>query len=89
MCRVSAYQEPFFERLSCASFTAAGRTRRQVETRLDELERDGWSLPVYRCMIPEHVRWGYGRIEKPHLFNAPALRIDGASSAVLLWVFAA
>jgi hypothetical protein len=34
-CVASARTRSHFRRLSCASFTAAGRTRRQVETRLD------------------------------------------------------
>src|SRR5690606_25165305 len=51
MCRLSAYQEPF----------SAGKLRelygdkrtylRRVERRLDELEREGWSLPIYRQLI--------------------------------------
>jgi hypothetical protein len=51
MCRLSAYQEPFSkEKLKQLYGTKRDYVRR-VEARLDELERQGWSLPLYREVI--------------------------------------
>jgi len=51
MCRLSAYQEPF----SAAKLRELHGSKREYlhefEARLDELERQGWSLPVYREAI--------------------------------------
>lgn len=51
MCRLSAYQEPF-SRSKLRELYGDKRTfLRRFEERLDELERAGWSLPVYRDLI--------------------------------------
>lgn len=56
MCRLSAYQEPFSEAELRELYGSKQNYERRVETRLDELERDGWSLPVYRSVILEDAR---------------------------------
>jgi hypothetical protein len=51
MCRLSAYQEPFSAAELRELYGSKRDYLRRVEARLDELERAGWSLPVYREMI--------------------------------------
>ena len=51
MCRLSAYQEPFPPSRLRELYGTPENYRRRVEDRLDELEAQGWSLPVYRDMI--------------------------------------
>jgi hypothetical protein len=51
MCRLSAYQVPFSQQKLRGLYGDPQNYRRQVEARLDELEAEGWSLPVYREMI--------------------------------------
>lgn len=51
MCRLSAYQVPFSPETLRSLYGDASSYRHQVEARLDELEAEGWSLPVYRDMI--------------------------------------
>ena len=51
MCRLSAYQEPFSPEKLRELYGSKERYLRAFEARLDELERDGWSLPVYRDLI--------------------------------------
>src|SRR5690606_30820814 len=48
MCRLSAYQEPFPPAQLRELYGDKQTYMRQFEERLDELEREGWSLPVYR-----------------------------------------
>jgi hypothetical protein len=48
MCRLSAYQEPFSAAKLRELYGSQREYLRNVEARLDELERQGWSLPVYR-----------------------------------------
>lgn len=56
MCRLSTYQVPFSKETLRALYGNARNYRRTVEARLDELEREGWSLPVYRDMILADAR---------------------------------
>jgi hypothetical protein len=51
MCRLSAYQEPFAPAKLRSLYRSKREFMRRFEARLDELEDDGWSLPVYREMI--------------------------------------
>ena len=51
MCRLSAYQEPFSKEKLKQLYGTKRDYVRKVEARLDELERQGWSLPVYRDVI--------------------------------------
>lgn len=51
MCRLSAYQIPFTKEELRELYGDPRNYRRNVEARLDELEAEGWSLPVYRDMI--------------------------------------
>lgn len=51
MCRLSAYQEPFPPAQLRELYGDKQTYMRQFEERLDELEREGWSLPVYRELI--------------------------------------
>ena len=51
MCRLSAYQLPFSRQRLRELYGNARNYRRMVEARLDELETEGWSLPVYRDVI--------------------------------------
>lgn len=51
MCRLSAYQVPFSQAKLRELYGDPRSYRRKVEARLDELEAEGWSLPVYRDMI--------------------------------------
>ena len=48
MCRLSAYQEPFSADKLRELYGSKREYVRRFEARLDELERQGWSLPVYR-----------------------------------------
>jgi hypothetical protein len=51
MCRLSAYQEPFSQAKMRELYGSQREYLRKFEARLDELEREGWSLPVYRETI--------------------------------------
>jgi Alpha/beta hydrolase domain len=51
MCRLSAYQEPFSQAKLRELYGSKREYLRKFEARLDELEREGWSLPVYRNTI--------------------------------------
>jgi hypothetical protein len=51
MCRLSAYQEPFAAAELRRLYGSEREYRQKVAARLDELERQGWSLPVYRDLI--------------------------------------
>jgi hypothetical protein len=51
MCRLSAYQEPFSQEKLRQLYGSKREYLRKVEARLDELEREGWSLPFYRETI--------------------------------------
>ena len=51
MCRLSAYQEPFPPAKLRELYGSKREYLRKFEARLDELERQGWSLPVYRATI--------------------------------------
>jgi len=48
MCRLSAYQLPFSAEKLRELYGSKREYVRRFEARLDELERQGWSLPVYR-----------------------------------------
>jgi hypothetical protein len=51
MCRLSAYQEPLSKEELRKLYGSKRDYVKQVETRLGELEREGWSLPLYRPLI--------------------------------------
>ena len=51
MCRLSAYQEPFSQAKLRELYGSKREYLRKFEARLDELEKQGWSLPVYRDTI--------------------------------------
>ena len=51
MCRLSAYQLPFPAAKLRELYGTPENYRRLVEARLDELEAEGWSLPLYRDTI--------------------------------------
>ncbi len=51
MCRLSAYQEPFSQVKLRELYGSKREYLRKFEARLDELEKQGWSLPVYRDTI--------------------------------------
>ena len=51
MCRLSAYQELFPAAKLRELYGSKREYLRMFEARLDELERQGWSLPVYRATI--------------------------------------
>jgi hypothetical protein len=51
MCRLSAYQEPFSQAKLRELYGSKREYLRKFEARLGELEREGWSLPVYRDTI--------------------------------------
>jgi hypothetical protein len=51
MCRLSNYQEPFPAAQLRELYGSKQNYQRMFEARLDELERQGWSLPVYRELI--------------------------------------
>jgi hypothetical protein len=56
MCRLSAYQEPFSAAKLRELYGSKREYLRKFEARLAELEREGWSLPVYRDAILADVR---------------------------------
>jgi hypothetical protein len=51
MCRLSAYQEPFSAAKLREMYGSKRDHLRKFEARLNELEKEGWSLPVYRDTI--------------------------------------
>ena len=51
MCRLSAYQVPFSQDELRSLYRNSRSYRERFEQRLDELEAQGWSLPVYRDLI--------------------------------------
>jgi len=51
MCRLSNYQYPFDDETLTELYGSPRAFRREFEQRLDELEGEGWSLPLYRDMI--------------------------------------
>jgi hypothetical protein len=51
MCRLSNYQEPFSAAKLRELYGSKQNYKRMFEARLDELEQQGWSLPVYRELI--------------------------------------
>jgi hypothetical protein len=51
MCRLSAYQEPFSAAQLRELYGSKREYLRKFEARLDQLEREGWSLPIYRDTI--------------------------------------
>jgi hypothetical protein len=51
MCRLSAYQEPLSKEELRKLYGSKRDYAKKVETRLDELEHEGWSLSLYRPMI--------------------------------------
>src|SRR5688572_15972700 len=51
MCRLSAYQEPFSAAKLRELYGSKREYLRKFEARLTELEREGWSLPIYRDTI--------------------------------------
>jgi len=51
MCRLSAWQEPFAAEKLRELYGSKGDYLRKFEARLDELEQQGWSLPVYRATL--------------------------------------
>lgn len=51
MCRLSAYQEPFSPSKLRELYGNEREYLRKFEARLDELEKQGWSLPVYRAAL--------------------------------------
>ena len=51
MCRLSAYQEPFPPAKLRELYGSKDNYVRMFTAALDELERQGWSLPVYRDML--------------------------------------
>jgi hypothetical protein len=51
MCRLSAYQEPFSTAKLRELYGSKREYLRKFEARLGELERAGWSLPMYRDTI--------------------------------------
>jgi hypothetical protein len=51
MCRLSAWQEPMSAEQLRKEYGSKRDYVRKFEARLDELEKQGWSLPVYRDLI--------------------------------------
>lgn len=51
MCRLSAHQERFSDARLRELYGTPEGYRQKFEARLDELEREGWSLPVYHDLI--------------------------------------
>jgi hypothetical protein len=51
MCRLSNYQEPFSAAQLRELYGSRQNYQRMFQARLEELEREGWSLPVYRELI--------------------------------------
>jgi Alpha/beta hydrolase domain len=56
MCRLSAYQESFSKAELRKLYGSKREFVRKFEARLDELERAGWSLPVYHDLILADAR---------------------------------
>jgi hypothetical protein len=56
MCRLSAYQEPFSAAKLRDLYGSPREYVRKFEARLDELEKQGWSLPVYRDVLLADAR---------------------------------
>jgi hypothetical protein len=55
MCRLSAYQEPFSAAKLRELYGSKREYLRKFEARLTELEREGWSLPMYHATIMADV----------------------------------
>lgn len=51
LCTLSAYQTPIDAAIVKKKYGTPAKYVREVEKRLDELEKAGWSLPVYRDII--------------------------------------
>jgi hypothetical protein len=51
MCRLSAYQEPYSKQKLKELYGNKRDYMHKVEVRLEELEKQGWSLPVYHEVI--------------------------------------
>jgi hypothetical protein len=51
MCRLSAYQLPFAKDELRKLYGSKQDYVRKFEARLNELEQQGWSLPIYHDMI--------------------------------------
>ena len=51
MCRLSAYQVPFSNDELRKLYGSPGAYVQKVEARLGELEKQGWSLPIYHDLI--------------------------------------
>jgi hypothetical protein len=56
MCRLSAYQEPFSAAQLRELYGSKREYVRKFEARVAELEKAGWSLPVYRDIILADAR---------------------------------
>jgi hypothetical protein len=56
MCRLSAYQEPFSAAKLRELYGSQREYLRKVEASIDALEKQGWSLPVYREMLLADAR---------------------------------
>jgi hypothetical protein len=56
MCRLSAYQEPYSTAKLRELYGSQREYLRKVEASLDALEKQGWSLPVYREMLLADAR---------------------------------
>jgi hypothetical protein len=56
MCRLSAYQEPFSAAKLKELYGSPREYVRKVEASIDALEKQGWSLPVYREMLLADAR---------------------------------
>jgi hypothetical protein len=51
MCRLSAYEEPYSKQKLKELYGNKRDYLHKVEARVEELEKQGWSLPVYREVI--------------------------------------
>ncbi len=51
MCRLSSWQEPFSAPRLRKLYGSKREYLRKFEARLNELEKQGWSLPVYHDML--------------------------------------
>ena len=51
MCRLSAYQESYSKQKLKELYGNKRDYMHKVEARLEDLEKQGWSLPVYREVI--------------------------------------
>jgi hypothetical protein len=56
MCRLSSYQVPFSAAKLRELYGSRDNYLREFESRLDELEAEGWSLPAYRELILSDAR---------------------------------